>query len=499
MKVAIVYPPLKSEKGVPLLTQNRQFQWFSRPTYIFPVVPATAATMLKKAGHDVLFLDGIAAELTPEAFDARLAAFHPDLVVLETKTPVVKRHWRWIAEKSEGRSAEGPKFLLVGDHVTALPQESIAKPGVWAVVPGGDWDYGLLDFIAAGCPRGVQPFALRDTLKDAPWIDRDLVHWELYAKKNGNFRRTPGTYIMSGRDCWHGKCTFCSWTTLYPKYRTRDPIDVVDEIETLVTKYGVKEVMDDSGSFPVGTWLTTFCEEMIRRGLPKKVRLDCNMRFGRLTREDYRLMRRAGFQFVLFGVESANQETLDRFQKALKVEDVEKGAQWATEAGLDVHVTFMFGHAWEGPKEIANTVRLARRLLAKGWAKTLQCTLTIPYPGTPLFKDLEAKDGLVTKDWDEYDMRRAITKTPLVSEDALKCAIREVYRGFLQPGALWHRLTSTRTLFDFGFYYRGIRSLIGHLVDFGQSNGSDESRCAVRSDSCRKLDETGCQSLADRE
>ena len=459
MRIAIAYPPLKSEKGVALLTQNRQFQWFSCPTYIFPVVPATAATMLKKAGHEVLFLDGIAAELTLEEFDARLAAFKPDYVVLETKTPVVKRHWAWIA-------AHDYKVIMVGDHVTALPQESIEKPGVWAIIPGGDWDYGLVDFLNGDRHQGVYPFALRDSLQDLPWIDRDLVHWELYAKKNGNFRRTPGTYIMSGRDCWHAKCTFCSWTTLYPKYRTRDPIDVVDEIEMLVSKYGVKEIMDDSGSFPVGAWLTTFCNEMIRRGLPKKVRIDCNMRFGRLTFDDYRLMRRAGFQFVLFGVESANQDTLDRFCKCLKVEDVVQGCEWAHRAGLNVHVTFMFGHAWEGPREIANTVALARKLLAKGWASTLQCTLTIPYPGTPLFKELEANDGLVTKDWDEYDMRRAITKTPRVSEAEIKCAIQEVYRGFLQPGALWHRLTSTRTLFDLGFYYRGIRSLIGHLVDF---------------------------------
>ena len=457
MRIAIAYPPLKSEKGVALLTQNRQFQWFSRPTYIFPVVPATAATMLKKAGHEVLFLDGIASELSPEAFDSKLAAFRPDLVVLETKTPVVKRHWKWIAEHDY-------KSVLVGDHVTALPEESIEKPGVWAIIPGGDWDYGLLDFIAAGCPKGVQPFALKDSIADAPWIDRDLVHWELYAEKNGNFRRKPGTYIMSGRDCWHGKCTFCSWTTLYPRYRVRKVKDVVDEIEMLVSKYGVKEIMDDSGSFPVGQWLTDFCNEMISRGLPKKVRIDCNMRFGRLTLDDYKLMRKAGFQFVLFGVESANQETLDRFCKALKVEDVEKGAKWATEAGLDVHVTFMFGHAWEGPKEIANTVALARKLLAKGWAKTLQCTLTIPYPGTPLFKELKANDGLTTLDWDEYDMRRAITKTPLVSEDEIKCAIRKVYRGFLQPGALWHLFR--RNLFNFAFYYRGLRYLIGHLLDF---------------------------------
>ncbi|MBQ3809070.1 MAG: radical SAM protein [Kiritimatiellae bacterium] len=459
MRIAIAYPPLKSEKGVALLTQNRQFQWFSRPTYIFPVVPATAATMLKKARHEVLFLDGIAAELSPEVFDARLSEFRPDLVVLETKTPVVKRHWKWIEEH-----LSDVKFVLVGDHVTALPEESIEKPGVWAVIPGGDWDFGLVDFIAAGCPKGVQPFALKDSIADAPWIDRDLVHWELYAEKNGNFRRKPGTYIMSGRDCWHGKCTFCSWTTLYPRYRVRKVKDVVDEIESLVSKYGVKEIMDDSGSFPVGQWLTDFCNEMISRGLNKKVRIDCNMRFGRLSLEDYRLMRKAGFQFVLFGVESANQETLDRFCKALKVEDVEKGAKWATEAGLDVHVTFMFGHAWEGPREIAKSVALARRLLAKGWAKTLQCTLTIPYPGTPLFKELKANDALATLDWDEYDMRRAITKTPLVTEDEIKCAIRKVYRGFLQPAALWHLFR--RNLFNFAFYYRGLRYLIGHLLDF---------------------------------
>lgn len=465
MKVAIAYPPLKSEKGVPLLTQNRQFQWFSRPTYIFPVVPATAATMLKKAGHDVLFLDGIAAEMTSDEFDEKLRAFAPDLVVVETKTPVVKRHWEWIERFQTSQTLQtSPLFVLVGDHVTALPEESIGKIGVHAIIPGGDWDYGLIDFINEGCPKGVRPFALRESIKDLPWIDRDLVHWELYAKKNGNFMRTPGTYIMAGRDCWHAKCTFCSWTTLYPKYRVREVKDVVDEIEMLVEKYGVKEIMDDSGSFPVGGWLTEFCNEMIRRGLNRRLRLDCNMRFGRLTFEDYKLMRQAGFRLVLFGVESANQATLDRFVKALKVEDVVKGCEWAHKAGLSVHLTFMFGHNWEGPQEIANTVRLARRFLANGWASTLQCTLTVPYPGTPLFKELKAADQLNSLDWDDYDQRMAITKTPHVSEAEIKCAIRQVYRGFLQPRALMHIFANN--LFNFGFYYRGFRYLVGHLMDF---------------------------------
>ena len=146
MKIAIVYPPLPSEKGVALLSQNRQFQWFSRPTYIFPVVPATAATMMKEAGHDVLFLDGIASEISLEEFDSKLQAFSPNYVVLETKTPVVKRHWKWIDEAKKKSSA---KIVLVGDHVTAMPEESMENCPVDFILTGGDWDFLLKNLVAS--------------------------------------------------------------------------------------------------------------------------------------------------------------------------------------------------------------------------------------------------------------------------------------------------------------------------------------------------------------
>ena len=148
MRIAICYPPLPSEKGVPLLSQNRQFQWFSRPTYIFPVVPATAATMLKAAGHDVLWLDGIAEELSPEEFDRRLLEFAPEYVVLETKTPVVKRHWKWIGEHKETFNPQ-TKFVLVGDHVTAMPDETMEKSSVDFILTGGDWDFLLMNLVSA--------------------------------------------------------------------------------------------------------------------------------------------------------------------------------------------------------------------------------------------------------------------------------------------------------------------------------------------------------------
>lgn len=482
MKAAIAFPPIPSEKGVPLLSQNRQFQWFNEATYIFPVVPAYAATMAHKAGHEVTWLDGIAGEWTEEEFLLKVLAAQPDVMLIETKTPVVKAHWKWISRLKE--RLPQTKLALVGDHVTALPAESFANSPVDYVLTGGDYDFLFVNLLAhlkdkvplepgiwyreGAEVRNTGPFVCEHDLAAQPWIDRDLANWQLYSVKNGNFRRTPGAYMMSGRDCWHGQCTFCSWTTLYPNYRKRDPIDAVNEIGDLIERYGVREVMDDTGTFPTGEWLRTFCKAVIERGYNKRINIDCNMRFGTLGIDDYRLMKEAGFRFVLFGLESANQATLDRLKKNLKVEDILKGAADASRAGLAVHVTVMFGYPWEGPDEIAKTVKLARELMIRGFAHSLQVTLVIPYPGTPLFKECDEKGLVTTHDWDEFDMRRAVMKSG-AGEEEIKSAIREVYRSYFHPLSLWYRFAHARRLFDdLRYYWRGFFRIVGHLRDFSK-------------------------------
>ena len=46
VRVSISYPPIETTKGTPLLSQNRQFQYFNEPTYIYPCVPASFAGTL---------------------------------------------------------------------------------------------------------------------------------------------------------------------------------------------------------------------------------------------------------------------------------------------------------------------------------------------------------------------------------------------------------------------------------------------------------------------
>ena len=481
MKILIGYVPLISEKGVPLLSQNRQFQWFSKPTYVYPMVPASAATLLKHEGHDVHWLDGIAEGLSEAEFEKRYVAIGADLFLLETKTPVVKPTWRIVNNLKT--LLPSCKIVLCGDHVTALPEESLAHSQADYILCGGDYDFSLRDLVhslESGTPmplgfwwRGEGgrletsgKFCLStNKLDDLPAIDRELTRWELYSRENGNFRQTPGTYTMAGRDCWWGKCRFCSWTTLYPNWRTRSPEKMLDEIGAIIERYGVKEIFDDSGCFPAGEWLRTFCEGMIARGYHKRVVMGCNMIPGVLTPELYGLMAKAGFRFVLFGLESASEQTLDRIKKCPSAKQIAASMQAAHRAGLRPHVTCMIGYPWETLDEAKATVAMTRSLFDRGWIDTLQGTIVIPYPGTPLFAECQENGWLRTEDWDRYDMREPIMKNGIPDEEIF-ALIRGLYTSFLTPKFILRQILAIRKPSDVAFLWRAGIRVIGHLLDF---------------------------------
>jgi anaerobic magnesium-protoporphyrin IX monomethyl ester cyclase len=310
-------------------------------------------------------------------------------------------------------------------------------------------------------------FFLNHNLDDLPLIDRDLTKWQLYAYINGNYKNTPGTYIYSARDCWWGKCAFCSWTTLYPgkDFRRHSVKRMLDEIGTLIEKYHLKEIMDDSGTFPVGKWLREFCQGMIERGYHKKIKFDCNMRLNALSQKEYDLMGKAGFRFILYGLESANQKTLDKINKNLKMEQIEISLRRAKKAGLEPHITVMMGYPWETKDEAENTLKLAQKLFDKGYVDTLQATILIPYPGTPLFAECKAKKWLVTENWDEYDQRMAIMKSPLTEND-VKELTQELYKSFMTPKFIVRKIVGIRSYSDIKFLFRAASKLFGHLLDF---------------------------------
>jgi len=486
MKISISYPPIESKKGTPLLAQNRQFQWFNSPTYIYPMVPAYAASLLKEKGYEVFWDDGIAEKLTYQQWKERIIKEKPDIIAIETKTPVIKRHWQIINDLKNLKIENWDlKIVLMGDHATALPEESLKNSPVDYVLTGGDYDFMLLNLVnhltkgellEAGWYyknknnkiENTGHFKLNHNLNNLPLINRQLTKWKIYAYDNGNFKYLPGSYMMSGRDCWWGKCAFCSWAnTLFPGrcYRTMNPSKALQEVENLIG-LGVREIMEDSGTLPIGDWLKEFCQGMIEKGYNKKLAISCNMRInGIKSFKTWQLMKKAGFRFILFGLESANQKTLDKINKGLKVEEIEPNLKMCKKAGLEPHITAMMGYPWETKKDAQKTIDLAKRLFRKGYVDTLQATIVIPYPGTSLYKYCQENDLLRFNDYDRFDQREQVMKSPLSTED-VKELTRDLYKSFASPQFIWRKIKEIRRLDDMKFLARAGVKLIGHLTDF---------------------------------
>lgn len=480
--VSISYPPLISDKGQPFLAQNRQFQWTNTDNVILPVIPAYAATALDQKGIKVYWDDAIAEKINYRQWLTRLIIRKPNLIAIESKTPVIKKHWQII--KDIKQHLPETLVVLMGDHVTALPEESMNNSLVDFVLTGGDYDFMLLNLVDhLTAKTKLEPgfyyrhqnkilntgkFALKHhNLDSLPIIDRNLTKWKLYGYDNTNFKYHPGAYIMSGRDCWWGKCIFCSWTTIHPfgTFRNFSVDHTIKEIGNLVENYGIKEIFDDAGTLPVGKWLDDLCHRLIDTGLNKKVVIGCNMRFAALSQQQYILMKKAGFRFILYGLESANQKTLDRICKNTKTSDAKITLTMAKKAGLEPHLTIMIGYPWETKNDALKTLHHARDLFKNGLADSLQATIVIPYPGTPLFKQCQQQDLLLTTDWNDYDMRQPIMKSSLSSAEQQQL-IQNLFRGILTPRFIFDKLTSIRNIDDVKHLYIYTLKYFKKLRDF---------------------------------
>jgi len=200
-----------------------------------------------------------------------------------------------------------------------------------------------------------------------PRPDRFFTRAKEY--NSGNYKYLPGTHIMSASGCSWGKCSFCvenRSVDTNKTYEVRPVEDVISEIEECKA-LGFREIFDDSATLPTGGWLDEFLPRLKKIG----IRFSANFR---IIDYDYKRLSLSGFRMLLFGIESANQITLDKINKGVKVEDIVHTIKKASESGLEPHIAVMFGYSWETDKDAERTLTLVHYLLRKGYAKTAQAS-----------------------------------------------------------------------------------------------------------------------------
>lgn len=486
MRVAVVYPPVTKGGQYPLLSQNRHLKFsHSLEVRIFPLIPAHAASNLQAAGHPVLWLDGINERLTMDEFHAQLTAFKPDLVLMETKAPVLNTHWNYI--KAAKLLYPGTRFILVGDHVSYYPEESMNACPVDFVLTGGDYDVIVRDLAAHLEGKGPMPagvwwredgavknsghHTLSADLNELPYIDRTLTRWRSY----GEAYLLPGiAYMLTGRGCGleNGRtstCTFCIWQhALWDKTaRLRSPANVVGEIEHLIS-IGATEVFDDNETGPIydRAWMQEFHRLMKEKGLIGKIALSTNARGDLIDAELARLMAATGFRLLKIGIEAGDDESLRQLAKLEGIEKIKAGIRAARDNGLVTLLTTMVGYPWQDEAGVQRTYDVAKEMLLyrPKFGDCLQASVVVPYPGSPLWTAAMNKGWFLIdpKDYDKYDMSEPLMKSQYDNQ----AWVKKLWKLHLHPKFVLRSLLTLRSRNQWNLALRGVLSLAGHVSDY---------------------------------
>ena len=153
------------------------------------------------------------------------------------------------------------------------------------------------------------------------------------------------------------KCSFCKETWFW-KYRDRNSIRILDEIETQYRQYGVNFIwFIDSLTNGNLKELREFCKGVVERGLDIKwmgyARCD-----GRMDLEYYQDLKASGCVNLSYGIESGSQKVLNLMRKAIKIEEVNENLINASKVGIFSHANWIIGAPGEDIQAMAHSMNL---------------------------------------------------------------------------------------------------------------------------------------------
>jgi radical SAM superfamily enzyme YgiQ (UPF0313 family) len=178
---------------------------------------------------------------------------------------------------------------------------------------------------------------------------------------------------------------------------------VLEEFE-LIKLQGFKEIFIRDETFTAYKERNAkICEEMIKR------RLDltwiCNTRVNAVDEQMLRLMKHAGCHMIKFGVESGVQAILNNLKKAATVESAEKTFALTRKLGIKTHAHLMIGAPGETEQTINESIKFVKRIKPT----TITVGICSPYPGTPLFQQVQKAQPEIG-DASDNDFSRLHTK-----------------------------------------------------------------------------------------
>ena len=220
-------------------------------------------------------------------------------------------------------------------------------------------------------------------------------------------------------------CRFCSQWKFWRKYRTRNPVKFVDEIEVLVKQFNVGFfILADEEPTINRRKFIALCEELIKRDLGVKWGINTRVTDILRDRDLLPMFRKAGLVHISLGTEAAAQLKLDRFRKETTIEQNKLAIKLIKDAGMVAEAQFIMGLENETKETIEETYRLAQ-----DWKPDMaNWNMYTPWPFAELFEELG--DKVEVRDYAKYNFVTPIIQPEGMTRDEVLKGVMKNYARF---------------------------------------------------------------------
>lgn len=371
---------------------------FLRTCYLEPLGLEYLAAVLESRGHVVRVEYGA---IESAQFEYLIDNFQPDIVGYSVYSYALSRSLK-LAKIAKDLLPDVTN-IFGGYHPTALP-EVVTEAAVDYVVMG-EGEKTLCDLVSAiermkaveSIPgiaykgnNGVVKTSARHRIRQLDVIPYPVREWR-YLQKTKQYQiaypppseQVAVAQVTYSRGCPYD-CYFCSSKNMWGKeVHWRDPVKVVDEIESLYEKFGTNLVYFPDLTFNVNKKKSEeLCNEMIKRNLP--IHWWALFRVDNVDKDFLYHLKEAKCVKLSFGVESTDDRCIQKikgnanygWEKAIEVFDN------ADSIGFIVKAFLMIGFPWDRPEDIiSHKVRLTASAIDE-----LRVTFATPFPGTDYYE-----------------------------------------------------------------------------------------------------------------
>ncbi len=358
-------------------------------------------------------------------------------------------------------------IIMGGPYASMIPDKLI--PEYADIVVHGEGEHILRDILAEVTINEINGISFLNgsrivTTAPRPNItDLDALPfpaWHLLDLKQYNFPsgKRPMLPIITSRGCPY-KCINCTHIVHGYNFRQRSPENIVDECEYLIKRFSIREIQiwDDNFTFSPDRVIET-CNLILKKNI--KVHFSCpsGIRADIGTPEMFKIMKRAGFYFVSLGVESGNQEIVNKLGKNLDLEKVKYTVGLLNDVGIRINLHFMLYLPWDTEKTIEKTINFAKSLKVH----LAHFHMTTPFPGTELYNIIKKDGNLFNKSdfmFSTYQSSKPSFEVyGLTRKNAKKMIAKAYLQFYLRPSQIIRFLTKKFN------YYRNPIAFFSYMV-----------------------------------